>query len=186
MSPEEIIAALESASERLLRFRRAQRGKGEILASFIVEAQIRLKQAEYFLKRFRQIERELSSDDGSIRASAGGGLSTHIHDPADVLRAYGEAFYYFAWRARDALAAIPDVSLRFDPVGIRNVRNHMLEHPNTEHGLMASWWQFDCPEGLILAPGSPVGQAKFTDKGLYPNAQEFVEKLNAKFSLLPS
>jgi hypothetical protein len=30
-----------------------------------------------------------------------------------------------------------------------------------------------------------MGQGRFTDKGLYPNAQEFIDKLNAKLNALP-
>jgi len=120
------------------------------------------KQAAYFLKRFRQLDLEQASDDGSVHATAGGGMSTYLHGLADVLKAHGEAFYYFACRAPDALAAIPEVDLKFDPIGVRNIRNHMVEHPNRSHGVVVSWWQYDCPEGLILAPGSPMGQGRFT------------------------
>jgi hypothetical protein len=181
-APEEIISAYESASERLLRFRMMAGRRGEARETPILEAEIRLKQAEYFLKRFRGLDLEQRSLDGSVHATAGGGMSTHLHGTADVLKAHGEAFYYFSSRARDALEAIPDCDLKFDPVGVRTVRNHMLEHPDSRHGVMVSWWQYDCPEGLILAPGSTMGQGRFTDKGLYPNAQEFIEKLNAKLS----
>jgi hypothetical protein len=183
-TPEDIIVAFETASERLLRFRMTRRRQHHSSEPFIIEAQIRLKQAEYFLKRFRELDREQSSNDGSVHETAGGGMSTQLHDTPDVLKAHGEAFYYFAFRARDALEAIPGIDLKFDPVGVRNVRNHMLEHPDSAHGLMVSWWQYDCPEGLILAPGSAAGQARFTDKGLYPNAQEFIDKLTAKLNAL--
>ena len=117
-TPEHIIAAFEAASERFLSLRRSQRIQGEPL-QFIIEAQIRLKQAEYFLRRFRELG--LPQGNGSTMASAGGGLSTQIHGEADVLRAHGEAFYYFAFRARDALTSIVGFDLSFDPIGVRPV-----------------------------------------------------------------
>lgn len=178
---EDIISAFEGAAAQLLRFRRAQLGKGEPLEGLIVEAQIRLQQTQYFLRRFQELESEFASD-GFTHATAGGGLATQLNDVGDVLKTYGEAFYYFAFRATQALGSIQGFDLKFDPVGVRNVRNLMLQHPLSKDGVMVSWWEFGCPEGLILAPGSAVGQAKWDDKGLYPNAQEFIEKLSARLS----
>ena len=183
-TPEDIISAFEAASERLLQFRMARRRQHDPSEPFIVEAHIRLKQAEYFLKKFRELDLQQASDDDFVHATAGGGLGTQIHDVGDVIKAHGEAFYYFAFRARDALAAIPGVDLRFEAIGVRNVRNHMVEHPDKGPGVMVSWWMYDCPEGLVLAPGSEVGQAKFKDAGLYPNAQEFIQKLTTKLDRL--
>jgi hypothetical protein len=137
----------------------------------MVEACIRLEQAEFFLRRFREAELDQTENEWT-RASA--------TVASDALRAFGEAFYYFAGRAAKALRAVPGVDLDIDPVGVRNVRNHMVEHPETVHGLRVSWWQVDCAQGLVLQPGSSVGQQGWSDRGLYPNAEEFIEKLLPK------
>jgi hypothetical protein len=113
-------------------------------------------------------------------------LVPNSDETGDVLKALGEAFYYFAFRARDALEAIPNCDLMFDPVGVRHVRNHLIEHSDRPHGLLVSWWTFDIPEGLILQPGGVVGQKGWKDDGLYPNAAEFIEKLTRKLNALPA
>jgi hypothetical protein len=56
--------------------------------------------------------------------------------PSDELRTLLEAFYYNAHRVgdilRDSSGDLPGPS-RFDPVGVRNVRNHLIEHPNRKN-----------------------------------------------------
>jgi hypothetical protein len=68
------------------------------------------------------------------------------------------------------------VGLEFEPVGIRNARNRLIEHPDRTGGLLVSFWVFDCPEGLILQPGGG-SKDQPRDSGLYPNAKEFIQKL---------
>ena len=128
-----------------------------------VEAEIRLKQAAYFLRRFRETDAQPQNSEKAI-----------------VVRAYREAFYYLAWRAREALS---EIGFKVNAVGLRDVRNRLIEHPTGPGGFMVSLWMFDCPEGLVLTPvhlrsGAPAGAP--TDRGLYPNAQEFIDKLLPK------
>jgi hypothetical protein len=171
VTPDETLEQFSFANNQLLRLRFVHRLKGERFASEIIEATIRLEQAEFFLRRFREAEIKFS-DEGWTRTSAS--------VAADPLRAFGEAFYYFAVRAVKALREVQDLDLSVDPVGIRNVRNHMVEHPEKPHGFRVTWWETDCAHGLVLAPGNAVGQQGWTDRGLYPNAQEFIEKLLPK------
>ena len=172
-TPEEILSAFKLAKDELSRFRWIQRRACDQHIVLITEAQIRLSQAAYFLAKFRELEP--NNPDGWTRAS--GTVAS------DVLKAHGEAFYYFAFRAREALSDIQGFDFKFDPLGVRNVRNLMLEHPDDKHGLYVPWWETDCDKGLILSPCGEVGQkgwAGWADKGLYPNAQEFIDKLLPK------
>ena len=174
MTPDEILTLFAVANERLLELRFVQRKHGERFDDEMVEACIRLEQAEFFLRRFQEAEVQQSKD----------GWTKHSGPvAADPLRALGEAFYYFAGRAAKALGVIQAIDLDVDAVGVRNVRNHMVEHPEKTNGLRVSWWEVDCVQGLVLAPGNPVGQQGWSDKGLYPNAQEFIDKLLPKIEL---
>jgi hypothetical protein len=176
-TPEEILAAFAVANDKMqqLRHDRRRQDDGQIL-----EAAIRLSQAEYFLREFRNLEKRAADGDESWTR-----ISASVQ--SDAVKAVAEAFYYFAGRAWKALGRVTGVDLRFDPEGVRNVRNHMIEHPEGDDGLRVTWWMYDTPEGFVLAPGNPVGQKGWTDRGLYPNAQEFVEKLMPKLErALPS
>jgi hypothetical protein len=98
-------------------------------------------------------------------------LTRLLQDMGEDIRLDGEAFYYFAWRAHDALEAI---GVTFSADGVRDLRNRMIEHPNGKGGVLVSWWMVDCPEGLVLMP-----DGKGLDKGLYPNARQFITNLLA-------
>lgn len=86
---------------------------------------------------------------------------------------YAEAFYYFAHRAAESLQRV-DGFKNFKPIGTRNVRNNLIEHPVAVHRN----FNIDRPEGFRLKPYRRQGaSAKFPDAGLYPNAEEFVRLL---------
>jgi hypothetical protein len=68
--------------------------------------------------------------------------STHAHsapEPFDELRALLEAFYYSAHRVTDVLnhgrAELPGMP-RFTAPGVRDVRNHLIEHPDRKAGVL--------------------------------------------------
>ena len=92
MTPDEIIAAFERATGLIVDLMKAQRGEPQ--KPLVVEAKIRLEQSTILLRDFRRAELNY--------AALKSGLSGW-HEAATRLRLYGEAFYYFAWRAREAL-----------------------------------------------------------------------------------
>ena len=118
------------------------------------------------LRDFRQVELKYSAREGGIAG---------MHEGAHRLRLYGEAFYYFAWRAREALATC---GISFNPNGVNRVRNRMIEHPDKRNGIPVLCWVTDCPQGLVLEPDG--ADTPGADPGLYPNAQEYIEKLLPK------
>ncbi len=95
---------------------------------------------------------------------------------ADELRALLEAFYYCAFRVRDILRdrrAVLQGLGSFEAVGIRNVRNHLIEHSDGPSGIIVSSFATGGPVGPQLKPirwsSDPIGT---NDDGLHANAAE--------------
>ena len=126
MTPDEIIAAFERATGLIVDLMKAQRGEPQ--KPLVVEAKIRLEQSTILLRDFRRAELNY--------AALKSGLSGW-HEAATRLRLYGEAFYYFAWRAREALETC---GVRFNPKGVNTVRNRMIEHPDGHNGIPILCW----------------------------------------------
>lgn len=101
----------------------------------------------------------------------------------DELRLLLEAFYYSAHRVRDifrdSAAELPGLS-KFEAAGIRNVRNHLVQHPGGPSGVLVYSFAVGGPLGPQLKPitwsGDPLGTQ---DQGLHRNAEEFEGALNA-------
>jgi hypothetical protein len=161
MTPDEIISAFDKASSLAVDLMKTHRGQP--MKPLVVEAKMRLEQSTMLLREFRRAE-------GDLPAAKNGRIN--LDNVATRIRLYGEAFYYFAWRAREALAKC---GVKFTPKGVLLVRNRMIEHPDKHDGILVLAWMFDCPQGLVLEPGGPGTPG--ADPGLYPNAQEYIEKL---------
>lgn len=84
-----------------------------------------------------------------------------------------ESFYYFAWRMIKAMTALPDFpdSLSRKFVGVRDVRNNLLEHPA---GVLATSFGLTDAGPAVKALRRPEDPDQFHDKGLYPNVEELV------------
>src|SRR5207253_1827604 len=74
---------------------------------------------------------------------------------ADELRILLEAFYYCAHRTRDIFrdsgSELPGMSA-FESVGVRNVRNHLVEHPAGKEGVIVNTFAAGGPVGPELKP----------------------------------
>jgi hypothetical protein len=176
-NPDAILADFRRAIDLLTKLMMAEgraRGENSPFKVLVIDATTRLEQARKLLWRFRTVELRLRSTP-RMRGD-------RLFDLVGDLRLYGEAFYYFAWRAREALEALsrrdPAAGLNFTPRGVLHVRNEMIEHPDSK-GLHVLSWVTDIPEGLVLNP------FEGTDKGLYPNADEFIRKLLDKLGKCP-
>jgi hypothetical protein len=96
---------------------------------------------------------------------------------ADELRALLEAFYYCGFRIRDILRdgrkELGGLGA-FEAVGVRNVRNHLVEHPDGVSGVIVSSFSAGGPVGPRIRPIrwslDPPGT---NDPGLHANATEF-------------
>jgi hypothetical protein len=96
-------------------------------------------------------------------------------EPLFELRAYVEAFYYFAFRVlKVARRGFPELA-QFESIGVRLVRNHLIEHPEKKSSRALVWsFGFDEQKGAILKSGQPIkGTTAFEDPGFTANAEEF-------------
>ena len=116
-----------------------------------------------------------------------------MKDPALTLRAYeevglfAEAFYFFAGRIRDVLrkSGFPGLR-RFEAVGVRNVRNLLLQHPGPGHLGMALLVTSVGPSLKTMTAtvgGDPPDfrpTNEHLDQGLWVNVAEFHDELNRR------
>jgi hypothetical protein len=189
--------ALERYAERLRAVKMSDRAN-----HLLQEVRARLRQLDWLYSRLMEIE---ASIDRSARSSSPDGRATnarikhvfteasaHTSDsavqanlsfqPSDELRLLLEAFYYSAHRVRDILrdhkTDLPGLSA-FEAVGVRDVRNHLVEHPSRAKGVLVP----------SVACGGPVGpqlrllrwsldSSGMHDRGLPANAQEFLVALH--------
>ena len=137
-----------------------------------IEARKRLKQLDWLLLQvqLREVEHAQAMPTDTRRG-------TELVEEIELLT---EAFYYLAFRARSVLQALPGLD-SFDPVGIRIVRNKLIEHPEGKDSrVLDQSFVFGADRGPVLRGmrfehESPV----WPDPGLYRNAEEFREKLQA-------
>jgi hypothetical protein len=104
----------------------------------------------------------------------------------DELRVLLEAFYYSAHRVRDILrdqeSDLPGVP-GFEAKGVRDVRNHLVEHPGRDKGVLVYSTACGGPVGpqlrLLRWSLDPPGTQ---DQGLHHNAKEFEHALEVCLS----
>jgi hypothetical protein len=91
-----------------------------------------------------------------------------------------EAFYRCAFRLKEVLSRFPALK-NFDPPGVRNVRNWLIEHPEKKRKPITSWgWGTDFKNGPRLRIGRTSRESREPrDSGLWPNLSEFEEALTA-------
>ena len=93
-----------------------------------------------------------------------------------------EGFYYLAWRLRNVIKNLPHLR-RFECVGVRNVRNKLIEHPDRPdsgvlYGYMSSGNTQIGP--IFQSIRLPMDNIRWQDAGLWFNAREFEQNLNEK------
>ncbi|MDI3565412.1 hypothetical protein [Bradyrhizobium sp. Arg816] len=87
---------------------------------------------------------------------------------ADRIELLTETFYWIGHRAAAVIRKMPGLQ-SFKAVGVRDVRNWMLEHvDNPKNGIPSAGVGWGGPNGPTFAT-NPHGQ----DKGLFVNAEEF-------------
>jgi hypothetical protein len=98
------------------------------------------------------------------------------------IRVMTESFYYFANRIRTILrhksAPLPHLS-SFECSGVRDVRNHLIEHPEgADSQVFVQSFSFGGPNGPVLKDGRTAAlKNRPSDQGLYRNASEFNNNL---------
>ena len=118
----------------------------------------------------------------TLSAEVGG--SYHFGMGKDVrvieLITLSESAYYIAFRLKGVINGIGEredipalKSKRFNPIGVRDVRNHLLEHTEEPMYVFATGGN----HGPRLKPLDKYRGAKFVDRGLYVNIEEFLQDL---------
>lgn len=155
-------------------------------ANLIAEAQKRLDQTDWIVQRLQHLQ--LVQDriarwhwkpdtPPEILARQHNRRATMQHTLGDQIELLAESFYYFAWRLRQVLVQLPEFK-NFDPTGLRDVRFHLLDHPEkTSKALNPNFmYGHDVPTGPVLKPFGPR-EIEIYDQGLYVNAQEMLDEL---------
>jgi hypothetical protein len=101
--------------------------------------------------------------------------------PADELRVLLEAYYYSAHRIRDILRDNRDDLPRlssFEAAGVRDVRNHLVEHPTKKSGVLVFSFKCGGPVGPQMKPLRwSLDEEGTHDPGLHKNTAEFLSGL---------
>lgn len=97
-----------------------------------------------------------------------------------VIKTGVESFYHFAFRVREILnhhtKPLPGIG-SFECIEIRDVRNHLLVHPERHTQLYAQSWSWDTEGGPALKNFGPFANPEHVrDQGLYVNARSFEER----------
>ena len=147
--------------------------------------EIRTKHDRYMELNWREIRRErairerLGITSGSITMERSDD-SREMEELISNIETFTEAFYYFAERMRKILraGALPGLT-SFDCVGARNVRNHLLEHPEgMSSRIFAQSFGVGGERGPTLKIERDAGQEDvFPDAGLWANANEIRQNL---------
>lgn len=166
------------------------------------EALERLRQMQFLLQRISAIvthlhsSRSLSVADLQLRfeepaeSLTGDDTGNHLKHGMFVVRTYTESFYYLAFRFKKILATEPRKTggagvlpflASFDPVGVRTVRNQLLEHPDGKDSqVFTQTFDLGTHDGPRLKAHTGSGPAQEpSDKGLFVNAGEFKTDLDA-------
>jgi hypothetical protein len=164
------------------------------------EAQERLAQLDFLLCRVKDLQAkhwtvmsaqadavtsaQTPSDKERVRASA---ISRRRHAVAlnlmFELKLSTEAFYYFAARFIRILNCFPQLK-NFDAPGVRNVRNHLLEHSDSARDITQQDWGYSNTGPALKSTGSrPKGKENVPkDPGLFINADELRNRLKRRLA----
>ena len=173
-----------------------------------MEAEERLAQLDFLVSRSEQLQHQHGNVwramiDASRRAreESGGDRAQLLTSPAldesnrlvtldrgllFELKLSTEAFYYFAARFIRILNCFPQLK-SFDVPGIRNVRNHLIEHSENASGVTQQDWGYSPETGPALksAAARPPGKEHVrTDAGLFVNAAELRDRLERRLEEL--
>lgn len=150
------------------------------------EAVKRLKQLEFLTQKIMAVESKLREQlDADLPQMIGRkvlpkGFFEKQNQFETENEIYTESFYYFAFRLRSIIKRLPGLK-SFESKGIRDVRNHLIEHSDSPASELTNLGFGHGPNGPIVKPGRVMGQTdKFLDKGLYKNLEELLNNLNKK------
>ena len=167
----------------LLNEHNAPRNDHELAA----EARKRLRQLHMLLDLIYRTQRANKTYTDSLdqyedlNGPEGKSTFIKIFGSMENLELFTECFYLLAWRLRGVLRSLPLLG-SFDCIGVRNVRNRLIEHPDPRDQPLLPAFSLDDEKGPILKPFiGPDG--KILDDGLWENAKEFKKNVNRLLKL---
>lgn len=156
-----------------------------------MEAGERLAQIDFLYQRVVELQDESHAVSNQLLAlvnkNAGEYTDTEdrftstVREGTFQIRLYAEAFYYFAARFITILKRYPAFK-SLDVPGIRNVRNHLIEHSDKpSSGITQQNWSHGSGIGPMFKTSRRKGQKPIPqDNGLFANAKELREKIEGK------
>lgn len=164
------IISLVADSERVERlfeeyFKTQSDSFRDINNAYQNEAGAKLNQVTYALKAIYLAQREYSFD---------------LLNPEMMKRIgfYAEAFYLFAFRAKKAISYVPGL-FEISCEGVRNVRNHLIQHPEGRSSQIVFGGLVITPEGGPIVKGIRYAAQGdlWQSSGLYIDAGEFLGEM---------
>lgn len=182
---EEATHLFQQYAEKLAASRTVERQAGEDL---VAEVNERLKQLNYILNQLDQLEVllrqvvmvETVDDKGQTAFFNLNAGRDQFH--WFVTRLLSESFYYFAFRVRQILrnkvSPFPHLN-NFESPGVRDVRNHLIEHPEGNASRVFSQvFSWTPGSGMHLKAGRKENEVgRHEDAGPSANAAEFISNL---------
>lgn len=89
-----------------------------------------------------------------------------------------EQFYYVAGRIRKVVRYLPGIEKKFEAEGIRNIRNQIIEHPETVD-FSSNGFSYGTSTGPIINTIGNDNIIVYKDKGFFKNAEEFKTNLES-------
>ena len=103
----------------------------------------------------------------------------HELSPMEELWLLCEVLYYVAFRAHKILEDMP-FGRQFKAPGVRNVRNHLIEHPTGKSsGVVDRTFLVDWDGPKIKGARTSDTVRHHMDKGLYANVREFLSAFDS-------
>lgn len=159
--------------------------------ALLTESLQKLKKLRYILEQCYIIDSEVNMLPALIVQQVFAGKGNTEHDQKLVdgllqLEVYCEAFYYTAFRI---YKIFEELKIRFKSIGVRDVRNHLIEHPEV---LSQSFGTGNAGNGPTIKntrqqdaiPRKKDEMDVFQDKGLFTNYSEFIDSLDKKLDTL--
>ena len=136
-----------------------------------MEAEERLGQLDFLIDRITELQNRAAESE----------LESALRDDLRFqLKLSAESFYYFAARLTKILQRFPHLK-NFDPPGVRDVRNHLIEHPDKASGVTQQNWSFGGEAGPAFKNIRRPNQKHVPiDRGLFINAGELRDNLERR------
>ena len=174
---ESTIRVIELCQSKFMESDRNRDGK--VLLQEVVK---RIKQLSYLYERNRDYCKKIEEMENELNSDEKKNYKEFIPIMFEM-ELFCECFHFIAFRVREILKyknknsyIFPDLK-SFEAKGVRDVRNHLIQHPERHGGLLVNSFSVDI-DGPKLKPCFQEGDVPDSrDNGLWSNANEFKNNL---------